>query len=456
MGRLFELPKCWLTDANDNCEDAILNASIVTNNQVVETKIQRFESQSWEQIKDSPFYELLWEFRDVFPDEIPQQLPVDKGIRHEIDLVPGTKYCVTRQWPLPAEQVKVIDEFFEKRRQAGQVRESKSPHSSPTFCVRKSTGGWRIVHAYNKLNAATIPAQTPIPRKDVIIDGMQGSTIFSTMDLRDGFYQILMRENDIPLTAVSTPSGMLWEWLVMPQGLRNAPATFNRCVSHLLRPLRMFAPSYFDDIFIHSKSDGLRSDVEVHKEHLQKVLQVMRENRLYANLKKCIFGAQEIPVLGCFVGIQGVRADPEKVKAISDWPVPKSVKELRKWLGLTNYLHKYSKNYADLVRPLSQLLRKNVQWDWTTTEQTAFDAVKRSIQEAPILALPAFEKSFSVVCDASDFAIGCALLQQDNDGIERAISYQSRQLRPAERNYPVHDKELLAMKYALAKFRIYL
>ena len=118
----------------------------------------------------SPYYKDLREFLDVFPEDVPAELPSDKGTRHEIDLVPGTKYCVTRQWPLPREQVVAIDEFFEKRRLAGQVRESKSPHSSPTFCVKKATGGWRIVHAFNKLNDATIPAQTPIPRKDVLID----------------------------------------------------------------------------------------------------------------------------------------------------------------------------------------------------------------------------------------------------------------------------------------------
>ena len=162
------------------------------------TRIERYTSQSWESLQANPLYKDLIEFKDVFPESVPCELPKDKGTRHEIELKPGSKYCVMKQWPLPREQVLAIDKFFADRLAAGHVRESTSPHSSPTFCVRKATGGWRIVHAFNKLNAATVPAQTPIPRKDVIIDGMSKSTIFSSMDLMDGFYQILMRERNIP------------------------------------------------------------------------------------------------------------------------------------------------------------------------------------------------------------------------------------------------------------------
>ncbi|KAG3122550.1 hypothetical protein PI126_g24102 [Phytophthora idaei] len=324
------------------------------------TKKERFDGQGWDSLKTSPFYDVLREHKDVLPDEIPAELPQDKGIQHEIDLVPGTKYCVTRQWPLPRDQVKAIDDFFESRRHAGQVRESKSPHSAPTFCVKKPQGGWRIVHAYNKLNDATIPAQTPISRKDVIIDSMAKSTIYSALDLRDGFYQIPMRESDITLTAVSTPSGMLWEWLVMPQGLKNAPATFNRCVTHLLPSVRDFAPSYFDDVFVHSRAVNGKTDVEVHKKHLRKLLGLVRKHKLYANLKKCIFGAGEIPILGRHVGKNGVRPDPEKVRVINEWPTLSNVKEPRQFLGLATYLCKYVENYADKIRPLSQLLKKKL------------------------------------------------------------------------------------------------
>jgi hypothetical protein len=421
-----------------------------------DTRIERYEHQSWKALEGNPLYDILREFADVFPEQIPDELPKDRGIRHEIVLKPGTKYCVTRQWPLPRDQVKAIDEFFEARRRAGHVRESMSPHSSPTFCVKKATGGWRIVHAFNKLNAATVPAQTPIPRKDVIIDGMQGSTIFSALDLRDGYYQILMRERDVPLTAVSTPSGMLWEWLVMPQGLSNAPATFNRCVSHLLRPVREFAPSYFDDVFVHSKAMDGKTDVEMHRIHIRKLLELMRKHKFYANLKKCVFAASEIPVLGCFVSKNGVRPDPEKIKTIKEWPPPSNLKELRQFLGMATYLHKYSRGFAQRALPLSALLRKDAAWVWTAAEQQSFDSIKQSLIEAPVLAIADQNKPFFVVCDASDSAIGCALMQKDDDGRERVISYESRQLKSAERNYPVHDKELLAMKYALVKFRIYL
>ncbi|KAG3186621.1 hypothetical protein PC128_g12903 [Phytophthora cactorum] len=233
-----------------------------------------------------------------------------------------------------------------------------------------------------------------------------------------------MRESDNSFTAVSTPSGMLWEWLVMPQGLKNPPATFNRCVTHLLRSVRDFAPSYFDDVFVHSWAVNGKTDVEVHKEHLRKLLGLMRKHKLYANLKKCIFGASEIPILGCLVGKNG---------------------ELSQFLGLATYLCKYVENYAGKIRSLSQLLKKEAEWKWTAMCQQTFDAVKQGLTKAPILAVADQDRPFHVVRDASDFAIGCALMQHEQEGHDRGVYYQSRQLKPAERNYRVHDKDLLAI-----------
>ncbi|GMF58961.1 unnamed protein product [Phytophthora fragariaefolia] len=378
------------------------------------SKKERFDEQSWDSLKSSPLHEILREYKDVLPDNIPSELPQNKGVQHEIDLVPGTKYCMTRQWPLPREQVKAIDDFFESRRT------------------------WRVAHRsclqqVERCDGSGADADTT---KDVIIDSMDMSTIFSALDLRNGFYQILMRESDIPLTEVSTPSGMLWQWLVMPQGLKNAPCD----VQQVRHTLVVLGAQLRTELFRRcSRAVNGKSDVEMHKVHLRKLLALMRKHKLYANLKKCIFGASEIPVLGCLVGKNGVRPDPGKVRVINEWPMPSNVMELRQFLGLATYLCKYVSNYAGTIRPLSQLLQKDAAWDWTAECQQAFDAVKQGI-----------------VCDASDFAIGCTLMQHDHEGRNRVVYYQSRQLKPAECTYPVHDKELLAMKYALAKFRVYL
>ncbi|POM78587.1 LOW QUALITY PROTEIN: Pol protein, partial [Phytophthora palmivora] len=409
-----------------------LNSSSVMDEDVLEgfTK-QRATCLDSEILKNpvDPVYPLVKAYSDVVSKHPPSQLPPDRGVRHEIDLVPGTKYCVTRQWPLPREQCKGHRCLRCRKAKSGMVRESKSPHSTPTFCVRKPNGKWRLVHAYNKLNNATVPAQTPIHHKDVLLNKMSGCTLYSALDLVDGYYQILMRESDIPLTAVSTPSGMLWEWLVMSQGLSNTPATFNRLVTQLVRP---FVRSHrLDDIFVHSRAEDGQTAMEVHLRHLRRVFEVMRANKLYANIDECVFAAEVVIVLGCYVSRVGVRTDPGKVKSIATWSTPRSPKDLRKWLGLASYLYKYSAGYAELARPLSDLLKKDADW------------------QAAVLALPDENKSFSVVCDVSDYAIGYALLQKDDEGHERVISFQSRQLKAAERNYPVHDKELLAMNSSL-------
>ncbi|OWY99623.1 LOW QUALITY PROTEIN: Retrovirus Polyprotein, partial [Phytophthora megakarya] len=379
---------------------------------------ERFETQSSDALRESgnPVHETAREFADIFTDKIPAELLADRGVHHEIDLAPGTKYCVARQWPLPRDQVKAIYDFFENRHQAGHV---------PSLRIQIRPSVSRRPPVDGVLSTPLTYPTTPLSRRR---PQSLGRTY--AIDLTDGFYQILMRECDVPLTA----------------GLKNAPATFNRMVSHVLRLLRDFAPSYFDDIFVHSRAEGDLSAMDVHLEHLRQVFQVMRDNKPYTNLKKCIFCAPEVPVLGCYVSKNGVRADPEKVTSI-----PPSLA----W-AMANYFHKYTKNYAGLIQPLSSLLKKDATWDWRPEHREAFDAVKTSLASAPILMLPDDSKPFHVVCDASDFAIGCALMQFDDDGRERVVSYQSRQMKTTERNYPVHDKELLAMRYALIKFRVYI
>ncbi|KAG2837208.1 hypothetical protein PC129_g22407 [Phytophthora cactorum] len=334
-----------------------LNSSSVLDEDVLEEMKKRREARLCSEVlknPKNPVYPMVKGFADVVSKDPPSQLPPDR-------------------------KCEVIDAFYDAKAKEGMVRESKSPHSTPTFCVRKPNGKWRLVHAYNKLNSATVPAQTPIPRKGVLLNNMAGCELYSALDLVDGYYQILMRESDIPLTAVSTPSVVLWEWLVMPQGLSNAPVTFNRLVTQLFRPLRAYAETYFDDIFVHSRAEDGKTAMEVHLGHLRRVLEVRRANMLYANIDKCVFASPEINVLGFFVSNVGVRADPEKVKAVAASPTPRSQKDLWKWLGLTNYLYKYSAEYADLARPLSELLKKDSDWRWERQHQDAYNSIKASL-----------------------------------------------------------------------------
>ncbi|POM78719.1 Reverse transcriptase [Phytophthora palmivora] len=233
-----------------------LNSSSVMDEDVLEGFTKQHATRLGSEIlknPEDPVYPLVKEYSDVVSKHPPSQLPPDRGVRHEIDLVPGTKYCVPRQCPLPREQCEVIDAFFAEKAKSGMVRKSKSPQSTPTFCVRKPNGKWRLVHAYNKLNNATVPAQTPIPRKDVLLKNMTGCTLYSALDLVDGYYQILMRESDIPLTA-----------------------------------------TYFDDIFVHSRAEGGQTAMELHLKYFRRVFEVMRANTLYTNIDKCDFAAEQI------------------------------------------------------------------------------------------------------------------------------------------------------------------
>uniref|UniRef100_A0AAV1TRW3 Reverse transcriptase/retrotransposon-derived protein RNase H-like domain-containing protein n=1 Tax=Peronospora matthiolae TaxID=2874970 RepID=A0AAV1TRW3_9STRA len=210
----------------------------------------------------------------------------------------------------------------------------------------------------------------------------------------------------------------------------------------MLRSVRDFGPSYFDDGFVHSQAMDGKTDVEVHRIHFRKVLTLMRAHKLFANLKKCIFAANEILLRGCIVGKDGVRPDPETIKAIATGMCQLKSRDFENSFA---YLHKYLRNYVEMIANISRLLKKYERWSWSAECQHSFEGIKKSLIQSPVLAIADQDRLFNVVCDASGFAIGCALMQYDSDGVERVVSYQSLQPQAAERNYPVHEKELLAM-----------
>jgi hypothetical protein len=254
------------------------------------------------------------------------------------------------------------------------------------------------------INNITVKYRHPIPRLDDMLDELHGSCIFSKIDLKSGYHQIRMKEGDEWKTAFKTKYG-LYEWLVMPFGLTNAPSTFMRLMNHVLRAyIGHFVVVYFDDILIYSKS------LDDHIEHLNLVLDVLRKEKLFANLKKCTFCTDKLVFLGFVVSAQGIQVDEGKVKAIQDWPTPSTIAQVRSFHGLASFYRRFVQNFSTLTAPLTEVIKKNAPFKWEQEQDKAFKLIKDKLTNAPLLALPDFSKTFEIECDASSIGIGGVLM----------------------------------------------
>ncbi|GKV50168.1 hypothetical protein SLEP1_g56881 [Rubroshorea leprosula] len=395
-----------------------------------------------------PFLEeiqsLLEEFSDVVPDEIPPRLPPMRDIQHAIDFIPGSvipnKPAYRMNPQEYAELQRQVKELMEKR----LVKESVSPCAVPMLLVPKKDGTWKMCVDSQAVNKITIKYRFPIPRLDDMLDQLHGATVFSKIDLRNGYHQIRMHPSDEWKTAFKTRDG-LYEWTVMPFGLSNAPNTFMRLMNQVFRPfIGKFVVVYFDDILVYSKNE------QEHLDHLRQVFEVLREQKLYANLKKCSFLTTSVTFPGYIITAQGIKMDPSKIDAIVSWPTPTSMHDVRSFHGLASFYQRFIKNFSSIVAPITDSL-KGDKFSWSDKAQQSFEELKRKLTETSVLALPNFDLMFEVDCDASNVGIGAVLSQEG-----RPIAFFSEKLNGTKLRYSTYDKEFYAIVRALEHWSHYL
>ena len=281
--------------------------------------------------------------------------------------------------------------------------------------MKKKDGTLRMCIDYRKINKVTVKNKYPLPRIEDLSDQLKGAGVFSKIDLRSGYYQLRVKDVDVPKTAFRTRYGH-YEFLVMPFGLTNAPTGFMDLMNKVFRPyLDQFVVIFIDDILVYSR------DESEHEQHLKIVLQTLKEKKLYAKLSKCDFWLKEISFLGHFVSAEGIRVDPAKIEAVVNWKSPRSVTEVRSFLGLAGYYRRFVKGFSVIASPLTKLLRKGVMFEWSDICQNSFEQLKEMLVEAPVLTQPTLGKEYTLYNDASGIGLGCVLMQND-----KVVAYASR------------------------------
>ncbi|UYV79429.1 K02A2.6-like [Cordylochernes scorpioides] len=352
--------------------------------------------------------------------------------KHRID-TEDAKPIKHKPYRVSAKERDIIKEQIDEMLTEGIIRPSSSPWSFPVILVKKRDGKYRFCVDYRKLNNVTVKDVYPIPRIDEVMDTLQGSTHFSAIDLRSGYWQVEVEERDKEKTAFTTAHG-LYEFNVMPFGLCNAPATFERNMENMLGNLRwQICLCYLDDVIIYSP------DFPTHLKRLEAVFRCFRESNLRLNDQKCRFAFEELEILGYITSKHGIKPAEHNIKAVRNFPRPKKVKQVQSFLGMCSYYRKFIKDFSKIADPLTNLIKKSVSFTWTERQEEAFQTLKTALLSPPILGHFNPNAPTYVHTDASNIGIGATLVQ-DIGGEEKVISYLSRTLSKAEQNYSTTEK----------------
>lgn len=378
-------------------------------------------------------------------------------VKHHIRLKPDAPIINVRQYRIPQTHLKVLKDIITDYGRQGIIEKCMSPYNSPAILVEKKdeTGGktdFRFVVDYRKLNQVTEIQNFPIPLIDDILNGLSGCTYFSTLDIKNAFFQLYLDDESRDKSAFSV-NNFQYRWVRMPMGLATSPLSWTMAINTILQQLiGSGVYVYLDDVIIYAKTKF------EHDKLLLQVMELFQRHNLQLKISKCTFYAREFEYLGHIISKNGMKANPRKVEAIQRYPRPKTIKHIQSFLGLCSYFRRYVRDFSKISRPLTFLLKKEQPFLWTESQEQSFEKLKKALAEEVVLAFPTFdnpEMLFYVTCDASDFALGGCLSQGELPN-DRPIYFFSKTLNDAQRRYSTIQKELLAIVESIKAFRVYL
>ncbi|GJT29290.1 putative reverse transcriptase domain-containing protein [Tanacetum coccineum] len=379
----------------------------------------------------------VWDFPEVFLEDLPR-LPPSRQVEFQIELVPGVAPVACAPYRLAPLELQELSTQLQELYDKGFIRPISSPWGAPVLFFKTKDGSFLMCINYRELNKLTMKIRYPLSRIDDLFDQLQGSRVYSKINLRSGYHQLRVREEDILKKVFRTRYGH-YEFQVMPFGLTNAPTVFLYLMNRVCKPyLDKFVIVFIDDILIYSKSK------EEHAEHLKLILELLKKEELYAKFSKCDFWLTRVQFLCHVIDSEGIHVDLAKIESIKDWASPKTPTEIHQFLGLAGYYRRFIKGFSKIAKPMTKLTQKNVKFDWSEKAEVVFQLLKQKLCSAPILALPKGSENFVVYCDASRKGLGAVLMQR-----EKVIAYALRQLNIHEKNYTTHDLELGAVVFAL-------
>lgn len=441
----------------------IIGMDIIDDIGILEIKGKRYlktRNGFSERGRDVPYVNAIEQLTNSEREELNRRLEEQMALFEEI---PGVTQLVEhviklrsndpikqRFYPRNPAMQEIINKEVDSMLANGIIEPSKSPWSSPIVLVKKSSGQYRFCIDFRKVNQVTEKDAYPLPQINSILEKLKEAKYITTLDLKDGYWQVPLEVDSRPITAFTVPGKGLYQFTRMPFGLHSAGATFQRLLDRIIGPeLEPKAFAYLDDLIIVSSS------FQEHLVILTEVFERLRKAGLRVNATKCKFCQTQLKYLGHIVSDQGIATDPEKVNAVMNFPTPKSVRSLRSWLGLASWYRRFIPHFATITAPLTKLLKKTVRWNWSQEQEEAMNELKQALTSAPVLSCPDFKLTFVLQVDASIIGLG-ATLSQTQEERETVIAYASRLLTDGEKKFTVTELECLALVWAVRKFRPYI